>query len=894
MMKRNIPNLFKILFALMILGWSSGVQAQSYSGGGGTSGDPYQINALCDLIYLSEHSADWGLSFRQTSDIVFPGPNTGDGFMPIGNATTPFTGEYDGDGHTISNLYINRSFTDDVGLFGLSNGVIRSLGLINVDITGQNNVGAVGGTLFSVDNCYSSGIVNGVYYVGGLSGYILSSNDSHSTCNVTGSHFVGGFAGYNLGPLYMCHSTGDIIGSSNIGGFAGYNDAASMQYCYSTGNVTGTLNAVGGLVGYNANSAFIENCYATGNVAGDSYVGGLVGGNDNLSSIRFCFSKGSVVGNTSKGGLLGWLDAGGFVEDSFWDKTTSGLVSSAGGAGKTSAEMKRIGTFLSDPSLIIPWDITLVGNAWAFNGTDNGGYPFLRFEPLVPAYIWLGTSSTDWATADNWSENAVPGPTEKTVFPNVVITPSISGGSEVVLAELTVEPGGNLTIASDGKLTVSGTLTNNAGETGLVINSGGSLIDNTPAIPATVNRDINDLDNDKWHLFTSPLITSVQATAASCFNGAYLDKYDEPSGEWARLLTDEYVLPGVGYSLNYEAGFKSLSFPGVLKSSPVEYTNLSYTSGAPGYLEGWNLIGNPYPCGLNPELCSVPTGMNAFAYVWDGAVGNYTTLSIGSNTHPGTIASLQGYFVRTNSTTNSLTLANEAKIHSGTFLKKDGTKVPEMLKLKIEGNGYSDAAFVRFHNPATAGFDQQFDAYKMPGLEDAPQLYSILVGEKATVNTLPSTGTNSEVTMGLKVGAEGTYAITAAGIGSFNADTPLLLEDLKSNTTQDLRKNPVYQFSAAPSDAEHRFTLHFKNTNGIGHTSESALSVYSNQRTVYVNNPKSMSGNIEIYDITGRLIRNAPLTGNTLDAVEIENYSGSLLVKVVAEKAIVTGKVIVN
>ncbi len=894
-MKRNIPNLLKMLFALLILGWSSDMKAQTYSGGSGTNVDPYQVNSLTDLVYLSAHSTDWGLYFRQTADLVFPGPNTGDGFSPIGDAATMFTGEYNGDGHTVSNLYINRPLTDDVGLFGYSVGVVKNLGLLNVDITGQNDVGALGGTLISADNCYTTGSVNGDYYVGGLGGYTSNSNNSHSTCSVTGTIHVGGFAGYNLGNLNRCYASGTVSGnsgSSNVGGFVGYNNSAAITNCYSTGNVSGTLNAIGGFVGYNYGSGTILNCYATGNVTGDTYVGGLVGGIDNASTVQFSFSKGHVTGNTAKGGLVGWLDAGGIVETSFWDIGTSGLATSAGGTGKTTDEMKKVGTYLSDPSLVIPWDYTLSGDNWAFNETDNGGYPFLRFETHVPAYIWLGTSSTDWSVPANWSEEAVPGTTENVIFPSVGSEPAVSGGT-VVAGKVTIESDGVLTIAGDGKLTVTGTLVNKAGPSGLVINSGGSLIDNTPAVSATVNRDVNDLSDDRWHLFISPLTTSLQATAASCFNGAYLDRYNEPSGEWVRLLTDDFVTAGTGYSLNYLAGVKQLVFPGSLKSSPVEFSALSYTPGAPGYLEGWNLIGNPYPCGIDPALCAVPTGMNAFAYLWDGAAGNYTTLSIGSNTIPGAIASLQGFFVRTNSATNSLTLANDAKTHSGTFLK-GGTIVPEMLKLKINGNGYSDEAYIRFINSATSAFDQQYDAYKMAGKDEAPQLYSMLTGEKAAVNALPSIESNADVSLGLKVGTDASYTLTVSGIESFDASTPLLLEDLKTNTTQDLRKNATYTFNAAPSETENRFVLHFKKTNGIDETTGSMFNIYSNRHTVYISNPKNLQGSVEIYDITGRMLRNAPLTGNVLDQIDVLNYTGSMLVKVLTVKAITTEKVFVN
>jgi hypothetical protein len=98
---------------------------------------------------------------------------TGDGFSPIGSATTPFTGSFDGQGHTITGLTINRSSTDDVGLFGIvgTGGVVQNVRLVNAIVSGQNNVGGLAGfNKGTVSNSYATGSVSGVSNVGGLVG----------------------------------------------------------------------------------------------------------------------------------------------------------------------------------------------------------------------------------------------------------------------------------------------------------------------------------------------------------------------------------------------------------------------------------------------------------------------------------------------------------------------------------------------------------------------------------------------------------------------------------------------------------------------------------------------------------------------------------------------------
>ncbi len=167
----------------MVLAMSTGLMAQTYSGGSGTSEVPYQIANKADLKYLSENTGEWSKHFKQTANIIFASSdfesggdfyNSGAGFIPIGNGAVKFTGTYDGDGHTIDNLFINRSSTGHIGLFGyISNATIQNIGVTNIDITGNDYVGGLVGSNneSTVSNSYSTGSVSGDYYVGGLVGY---------------------------------------------------------------------------------------------------------------------------------------------------------------------------------------------------------------------------------------------------------------------------------------------------------------------------------------------------------------------------------------------------------------------------------------------------------------------------------------------------------------------------------------------------------------------------------------------------------------------------------------------------------------------------------------------------------------------------------------------------
>ncbi|SVC66287.1 uncharacterized protein METZ01_LOCUS319141, partial [marine metagenome] len=91
------------------------------SSGDGSSDDPYQIDTLNNLYWITQNSGEWSAHYIQTSDIDASSSSNWDsnaGFTPIGNSSTRFTGSYDGDGHIIDSLFINRSTNSRIGLFG--------------------------------------------------------------------------------------------------------------------------------------------------------------------------------------------------------------------------------------------------------------------------------------------------------------------------------------------------------------------------------------------------------------------------------------------------------------------------------------------------------------------------------------------------------------------------------------------------------------------------------------------------------------------------------------------------------------------------------------------------------------------------------------------------------
>jgi hypothetical protein len=237
-----------MILLIMSVFFSFTLFAGTYSGGDGTEGNPYQIADLDDLAELSTTSADWGAYFIQTADI----DATAGGISPIGSTSTPFSGNYDGQGSVIPNLTISQEGSDNIGLFGyVEDGVIKNLGVTSADITGNDYSGVLAGQTRGsstvIDHCFTSGSVTGNNFVGGLVGYNLlgaTIQNCGSRVSVTGEEYVGGLAGANLETINNCYATGFVSATTGGGGLVDGNVAVTNSF-WDT-ETSGLANSEGG------------------------------------------------------------------------------------------------------------------------------------------------------------------------------------------------------------------------------------------------------------------------------------------------------------------------------------------------------------------------------------------------------------------------------------------------------------------------------------------------------------------------------------------------------------------------------------------------------------------------------------------------------------------------
>ena len=304
-------------------------------------------------------------SYRNTANKVTWTNDTG--WQPIGGSTreSAFNARLEGNGYTIANLMINRSESNFIGLFSsISETTIANLGLLDVDIIGQDGVGSL-------------------------------------------------FAQSHAGTVINSYATGFVSGFGAIGGLAGLNgEGAFIRNSYAAVSIS-VRSVAGGLVG--SNFGTIENSYATGSVEGASGIGGLVGENNNSGTIENSYATGSVSGVRNIGGLVG-NNTGGMITNSYWLRSSANRA----GTGDTTSTSR---TAIELTSPMMPGTTpTAVYYEWSTANWDFGTanqYPALK-------YVEGTNPDTDYQACSGTSPQTVADqPQCETALPNQQVDTSI-------------------------------------------------------------------------------------------------------------------------------------------------------------------------------------------------------------------------------------------------------------------------------------------------------------------------------------------------------------------------------------------------------------------------------------------------------------------------------------
>ncbi|MDP4281088.1 MAG: T9SS type A sorting domain-containing protein [Bacteroidota bacterium] len=478
---------------------------------------------------------------------------------------------------------------------------------------------------------------------------------------------------------------------------------------------------------------------------------------------------------------------------------------------------------------------------------------------------------------------------------------------------LKITPIGKLTISPGGYVSVQKDFSNDNTE-GILIHSHsggtGSLIDYSGMSGQGTARVELYLQPAMWHYVSSP----VADARAGTFSGDYVKSSDPGSvSGWGPWITNPSAPLEVmcGYAVWKPTSNQNIEcFSGRLNTGDIRIRRSRHPDDP---YAGWHLLGNPYPSSLDLDSRSIK--WNEFeptAWFWDqggqGGTGNYRAYpallapppEVGE--HSSQVPPMQGFFVHINSNFSGeteLSLNNETRIHGNeSFLKKTNRTMEKFLAIKATGsaNGYSDNVFIHFDPDYTEYYDAGYDAWKLSGLVDAPQLYSYTgKGDKVTFNCLPFKNMNMTVPVEFSCSIAGNFTLTASLMKSFPESMAILLEDLLTDEIRDLRRYPEYSFYSIPGNNPDRFLLHFQESGSsvADQADKTDLRIYSGGKEIFIeSNANLPEGSLKVFDMMGREVATREFEKASLIRIPLSVPKGYYIVRAIFGDKVLVKKVL--
>jgi hypothetical protein len=839
------------------------------------------------------------------------------------------------------NLNIAGQSSGTTGFYLNSSGSAGSSATVN--LTGDLNVSS-GYLIFSDDGGSRPAILNlagDFNHTGGSiqnnstnSGYVGTVNftgtgmQTFNSTGVTSGHLINFTV--NNGAYLQMGSAGTVINGAGTftlskGATLGITSPTGIV---ATGYVAGNIQVIGNR-SYGTGANYIYNgagAQSTGN--------GLPATVSNLTfdnaGVAVTFTSACSITNNFS------VTAGSAANLGIWSHTAGSLT--LGGALQVNCTYG--GTGSSAGSINSTYFGPATGVVTVGNGND-----------CVSPGMWLGGTSVEWNVAGNWYGNNIPASgTNVFITSGAVRQPVISGPTTALCNRLTVYPGAALTIAPAGKATFASIINNgtlNLSSDALGIAS--LIVDTYTGNPANIQMYLTgggDAGTYAWHFISSP----VQGLPTSTFTGTTYDlaRYVEslpvnggvppysfqrgwigydgwnyytsdglPYNE-ARSFDENGPVPnglrlGLGYNYWHDLDEDpdpdpvTYTFPGAINTSAVS-SALSY-SGVDDNLSGYNLLGNPFTCGLNWDNITASgypqnTGTmiyftrNSQSCTYQNGVGNPSWVN-------GHIPPMQGFFVKTGTgfTSGSVLLTTAAREHNTTSRYKGDKASISLVRLSITENEKSYETVVRFDNEAKSGADLYFDAPVMFLSPDVASIYTSLGSRDFNINGLPFPETSVEIPVNVNLLKEGSHVITAIEIQEL-ASYKVSLKDITTGSTVDLNSVKEYSFSAPAGLVKDRFILTVTNiSTGIEDpvNEEDMFSIYHGFGNINIlplsDQWDGMTGSIKVMDLSGKTIisqQDNEFRKNTLIRIPFNGTKGIYIVEIKSVVNRYTGKVSVR
>ena len=434
-------------------------------------------------------------------------------------------------------------------------------------------------------------------------------------------------------------------------------------------------------------------------------------------------------------------------------------------------------------------------------------------------------------------------------------------------AKITIENGTQIKVVNGGNLLLEA---DDSGTASLIDRNTSNQINYSGGGESKVELFLSE---DNWHYVSSP-VTDAQS---SVFMNIYLKQFNEADSVWYYILaTDSVLHPMKGYAswaASSISGDALVTYGGELNCGAISTTLTNHGSAAHNS-KGFNFVGNPYPSAINWQMGNTAwtrTNIDPTIYLYnplEGQYGNYNRITkLGNNGVDSIIAPKQGFFVHvTNSGTGTLEVNNNARFHNDKAFMKGTTVIYDnLLHLKVLGTNYNDETQVFFEESTTSDFDYQFDAMKLFGKVEAPQLFSGLLDETIySVNGLPEVSEDLQIPLGFICGEDELYTIEVSYGNELGGDVEIYLEDKQASQFQDMKQNNEYSFSSSLLDEVDRFIIHFSNPLSIDEQEfDNLFKLNVNGNLLTLDYSGSENAYARITDLTGRCLSEKELiTGN--------------------------------
>ncbi len=463
--------------------------------------------------------------------------------------------------------------------------------------------------------------------------------------------------------------------------------------------------------------------------------------------------------------------------------------------------------------------------------------------------IWNGTGF--WAEPAYWN-NGLPGDSTDAQIQNGTISIRSAG----LCRNLTIAQGATLRILPGYSLTVNGNLINH----GQIIVEADTTLHGSLIVRKTVTQDGNtniwkNTIAGKSYFIGSPIYNCPSGTFNTYGN---LSVLNESNFSWVPY-TGANLVNGTGY-LFVANGNQKIEIQGLPHSSELTVP-LSYS----GAGRGWNLIANPFPSAFNVDSGLVANNTEKAVYAWHN--GRFLSWNGTTGSIPGgAIPPVNGFLVRAKAANAQVKLTKKGAVHSFNYFSGAATAAANVLPVQLldfDTPSLNDQVFIQINGNATFGFDQAFDAWKLPNADEIPEVY-VIDNDNNAISIAAIPYAPSSVRLGVRIPQSGFFAFNASA-DLFNPGGIVLLYDKDLNATKNLRTEN-HTFQAEPGTYNNRFELLLSGT-GINETPEKNLfRVFTNHHEIVVLPIFLESGNYsyQLYDISGKLVEaGQSLTGQT-------------------------------